>query len=856
MIIKSNSNEGLDLGGWQQEQLSRREFCEQAARFVGAVGVGTLAGDALFSPGTAEAQAGKEHAEVNPENFPQFLDAATASAVAGAFAYHVFYRGVRQGVPLGFKSAAAVNGLAFARIGALKLTGNPEAGELADEELHEIKESMLLVPALVAISDITTSELKVDVEEMFGQLFPNLTIESEKYKKPKRPRLGDDIEKWQSYLEEVNKDLTNKVAEVTAVSSVLAPLATTYPSSALANRMKGEVCHILYEQSFAIEVIQGKNQNGSELIDRDAVQQRAIERTDKYFNGPLGFSNLLLTLSANFNGALGLGDPPELFAIARHLDKPDVLLKANAFGAAISELSTLLFSKIWLNQVEANQPFTGTFLAKQVETWNSVFGTLSRLKDVSFNDGRKAAKQLQAVLAQSGEEDNEETIRALTAIAKGIPPARLQLSLRKYLERKVKWVKRFSATAEELNIHRLEGLDTQEFAQDLMNGGFKERRQAMGILKAVYEQSQDEKSTELAELIAGMVEESSISEVGVSEREIDVTPGVDGVDEQDVVGKFRAAKRILKEFEGASDGEAQSRMTDFKDMAAVLFRQKKITRRAFFLLFGGKSERGSTEPLTDEEIRSALAQADETTLRRAVQKLVDIDFKDGVEDVIPGYEQVLELGEAVKNAPKQHDSEIHFLSHSATEVAGALGTQIPAVPAIKRSSNLTIKPVVDGILKTILPQVASENPEIGLILSVVAVMIAEIGTSAFADNVAAYLYAEGGIMDQVKEQFGKDVFERYPDLEGWIITLSLKLAETAGALSKYGNGPNFSQEKCVVLVDETNAQGISIDRVELPVGDTLKNGYAALGNALLVTVSGAIIGSKIKKIASLEKMAA
>lgn len=234
---------------------------------------------------------------------------------------------------------ADVNGAAGARILALRLLGGEEGEHLAHEEAHEIAGGLLPVPILLALSDATTTQLQIDAEAIFKKV--EGTIEhTQSYRDIQRPGLGENIDVWQSHLEKVNKDIVDKTAQITAICSVFAPLGTTYTSSALANTLKKEVLHMLYEQSYALEVIQeerlhayrqaikntqhtvpkGEDQN-LEIIVKTEVHQKAAERADKLFNGPGGFSNLMVTLSSNIQGTWALGDPPEIYYAISHARK-------------------------------------------------------------------------------------------------------------------------------------------------------------------------------------------------------------------------------------------------------------------------------------------------------------------------------------------------------------------------------------------------------------------------------------------------------------------------------------------------------------------------------------------------------
>ena len=117
----------------------------------------------------------------------------------------------------------------------------------------------------------------------------------------------------------------------------------------------------------------------------------------------------------------------------------------------------------------------------------------------------------------------------------------------------------------------------------------------------------------------------------------------------------------------------------------------------------------------------------------------------------------------------------------------------------------------------------------------------EAGMSAVADNVAAYLFAEKTLLNFFKSTYGEDIFERFPKAQRIIAVTTKLLAEQAGSLTQVGNGPNFSQERCTVVMDSSNSQGISIDRSAITMPETLPHQNAFSTTANVTLVAGAII---------------
>ena len=173
----------------------------------------------------------------------------------------------------------------------------------------------------------------------------------------------------------------------------------------------------------------------------------------------------------------------------------------------------------------------------------------------------------------------------------------------------------------------------------------------------------------------------------------------------------------------------------------------------------------------------------------------------------------------------------------------ALLTQIPSVPAISRLADISI-PAINGVK-------GNETPTPAQLKRIVATLLPiEAGMSGIADNVAAYMFSRIVMMGFFERTFGHNVFKEFPDLKGNIGIIAKMIAEQAGSLTKVGNGPNFSQEKCLILHDDSNNQGISIDRVNVPMGETLpqENAFSSVANGTLVIGAIGYLWSQIDKI--------
>ncbi|PIZ75210.1 hypothetical protein CO045_02215 [Candidatus Peregrinibacteria bacterium CG_4_9_14_0_2_um_filter_41_14] len=808
----------FENGGVEDKQ--RRLFLQVAAVMVTA---------GIFMPGEVFAQDNdKEHEENNEHSdLDPILDISTAGLVLGNFVRNVIWRGAIKGHDLGPKSAIEMNLLAIARIWALNEWGGKEGEELAAEELHEIKGGLLPLPLLVLLSDITTTELKVDPERIFAAAEEAVANDnSVDYKNtPNRPDLASELVDWQKYLEVINADLANQVGKVAAITTVLGPIGTTYSSSALANNMKEDVLHILYEQSFALAITEAKASNTE--LDEPKLQQQAIARAEKMFNGPRGYSSLMLTLSANIQGAFAIGDPPEIYFALNHASSNHKeFAEAHALGLAISEAYTSALTSGWLLSTGINPLKAGSaFISGQYKTLEALAQSLAKkdLRSVSLNGGKEYLDKV--MKAANTIEDPEGK---LTAVLRNIPKAKLQLNLADYAANKADALKRNKFIRRLIAIQQKIISDPETFGKshlfEELYGAFirQDQRELEVLLTSVENSLQTGVAQELATIFKAIIDDHEF------------TPQ----DKDENTDHEELPSEIDPELAGRVN-EAQSASAQIIERLTSFSSEEQSSRfeQALKLLQAG--------PNQGENVYAALASVDEKTAAQAIKILTDLEER---EDVVAGLDDEAHAGDKAADFADHHDVP-HFLSHSAKEVLFALLTQIPSVPAIARLAKLTI------------PQLAFiEDPEKltpAELKRIIAIMLPiEAAMSGVADNVAAYLFAENVICSFFERAFGPKVYEVMPALKVRIGTITVKIAEVAGSLTKVGNGPNFSQEKCQLLIDPSSPQGVSVDRVQLPMGETLPNNnhFAAIANVTAVMGGIGYLHSLVDEVA--ETMAA
>lgn len=821
--------------------IGRRE----AIKRVGEIAVGVTGAIVAAKTGIGKAIANtlkpaneRNESEEKPVG-SKALDIGTALLVAGNFGRHVLWRGAMKGQDLGPRSAAEMNALAWMRIGALKAFGDEKTANLAGHEIHEIEGGLLPMPLLVALSDATTTELKVDAPLIFEAVKDSLEAPVE-YENIVRPEFPANISEWEKHLQQVNIDITRKTAQIAAITSVMAPLGTTYTSSALANDLKEEILRMLYEQSLALGVLDKKRAEGEKPGDEDSkvlwleetkeeVRQDAYKRADDLFNGSMGYSKLMFTLAANTQGSWGLGDPPEIYFAIDYMHEPATLLKAHAVGALNSEAYTILLNAMWLQKVGALSPQgLGEFLSAQKTTVAAIARSVSDkdLRSTSFNGNER---HVQGVLAALN--DKTDPSGKLRELLKNLPKPRIRFSLKDYLAKKAGILSGKTKRMEQIASSVIAAPEDfacsgvfSELVDAFNSGNRKEARKMIGAIEA---RLQETKAVDLSVLFEGLMdEEVAANEGGGKEGE---TPA-----EAPKAGKTHT-ERIMDEVShvlaGMDDNTRKGRVEDALEILGIGYVTGETGEKPDKRKYGA-------------EVYDALKRADEKTIAKAISQFTSVE---GHEDIVPGMDDDAALGEDVAKAREHAAGKEHapsFLSHSAKEVLWALLTQIPSVPAISRLADISI-PAINGVKE-------NETPTPAQLKCIVATLLPiEAGMSGVADNVAAYMFAKIVMMGFFERTFGQDVFKEFPALRGNIGIIAKMIAEQAGSLTKVGNGPNFSQEKCVILSDNSNRQGISIDRVNVPMGETLphKNVFSSVANSTLVFGAIGYLWRQIDEIA-------
>ncbi len=824
------------------------------------------------------------HEAIHEKDIPEWLDWGTATAVLANFVRHVGYGSAIKGIDLGPRSALEMNLIAVGRVMLLKAFGGKEGGHLGKEELHEIKGGLIPLPILVFLSDLTTTELKVNPHEIFRKVEGMMNREMN-YEDVKRPELSEGADVWREYLEKINSDIVTKTAHIAAVTTVLAPLGTTYTSSSLANTMKKDIFRMLYEQSYAMAVLEWREKmrehemkfeskspeeaSGESIIDRNEIHEAASRRAELHFNGPRGFSKLMLTLGANIQGTWLLGDPPEIYFAINYHRSPETLLAAHSIGGIYSEISTLSLNLAWLAEVRAKPlSMPGKFLQSQIDTVQALGRTVVQEPSVRMAQrmkGEDIKTRVIGALEKNGLQGAEE----LRDVLRRIPASCFQLRWKDYISKKVASLHHLNARRDDflrkvsqLNIwndhffhakiypHLFRLFQTQDTA------GLE---QAMGDIEGAL---QSAKADRIASLFAGYAERG----VHTDEFYVAVESLRGGHPDWNDEDLIREAKERATENAASPDTPGSS-----EEALGSITRAQKIIEELFgdITCFDDGESRSAramdamAKEGNSERIRQILLQTDGNTVGEALRSLTSLE---GLSDPIPGLgEEASErqgsrgrdshghhvlTGDAEKKSELMRKMEVlqGSLSHSAREVLWALLTQIPSVPGIARFAKLVL-PIAAGVKN-------GDRPTGDQLKKIISVMIfLEAGISATADNVAAYLFAENVLFSFFTGKYGDSVFLEHPQLKMKIGIIAKMIAEAAGNLTKLGNGPNFSQEKFVILESQDNAQGIDIDVQKLHMSESLphENHFAAGWDFLTCLLAIQILHGEVDALEASDK---
>lgn len=847
----------------EQSGLTRRQLLEKGMKYGLAAAVAGLVGkthlEALLKPAHHDEEPKDEespkdavaHTEASAEKTDEkeslhidTLNVLTALPVTSTFFYYV-KRGM-DGPGFGMDTILTLNGLEAGRLQALRSFGGDDGQKIAHHEAIANMKAAAMIPALMALSHYTTTSISVDIGTVFAPKKteqPENTVETPRLP---RPEFSAPVEAWEQYLEQLNRTLTTKVAELHALSSVLAPLMTTYESSSATNQGKGpsaerveqlkknvseivirnedgtvneqqtqeareqlrkrqdNILELLYEQSLARGAVDQKKtvdaqgqEIGPEQI--EAMKENARTRANELFNGPEGFTNLETTLAANIHGCIAWGDPPQLFALQKHWGKWKRILKGEAFGLLNDAFCTYTLTQKWLENAGV---VSDQSLLKEFGGAYSKMGGLT--EGMKFGKNKKSLNDF-AEEAQKAGMAGAEKIAAVVE--------KLQQPVQQYLFRKGQL---FEA---------LDNLLSPEDARMVV---------ASADAGAASYQEQQDPLAQLESFFKG----NSDSFISTEQEPQAPSESLQRMIEEIMQGIEADAEKTAKEFEQQTDQPADGIQRE----TAQQF-QSELQEAAASVETGAPADKKTIEQViarldlrSDPDIQAAGSHEE---MQQQVQKKLE-----ALASTDP--QQFAQLFESEAKLEEQHAEHHGGLSHAAKEVRDALASQLPVVDPLASIAGI-------GLAKAFrLDSGEKKSSPLMVVGAAFAAFETEKRISSLADNVAAYLYAEGLLTNILERVYGKSVLEEFPDAADMVYATALKFAEQAGALTKLGNGPNFTQERFELRKPEPSlgedpSREYVVDVKPVPF-ELFKNSYANRANRIMHGVCIAWFTHEVYKI--------
>lgn len=616
--------------------------------------------------------------------------------------------------------------------------------------------------------------------------------------------VSKDLEAWEGYFEKAQQDIVDSLSQNAATTAIFAPLTTTYSSSAIASENQANIYKRIARFRYVKDVIDVKRlevtRNSSEYIDRNQVEQLQNDAQEKaldIMNGFGGYNHLSLTLASNTNGMALIGDPPMLFYLSKH--GPSEFAELSAKGFAVSEISEIISTYAFLKRAGADvkiPEFVGSYFANQGRTLKRIGQSLTdgALRDVSFNGGRNASKEVTRILQSLEKEDISEDVRnELISKMHETPEPSIFVDPKTLVKNKIesigKW-KGFDSlreTDDDLVSEYMKVFASSDFEDfisyyaseeysDLVKSDNKEQIKAG--LKAMQKLGAKKESSKLTALLESLVlqthpDSGEYLEENESAEDDKTVPPVD------------ILMKSLTSVDARTDGKPKLKNI-FSDLMSITPEEFQKYEQA--LNNDGEDTVSNLQPEKVEKIKG----------------IYDSFSVLDNEDVRASLEDALLLAEKEEHV---HEEE-GFLTESASEVMYALTSQLPVVPSWVVMS--------EELLERSFGAKGGELSRSDVVKQIDALLAEGAGFSMTADNVAAYLFVETVMEKIMIEYYGEEFYRSDHELQEAVWTSSAMIAMVAGANSKYGNGPNLLQYD----IDK------NLDRHAISLKSTLGNPYA------------------------------
>lgn len=858
-----------------QRKINRRNFMSTATAGTAlavAYASGTFRPESVQAEQNAPLQSSPEANQVKQEekHHNSTANDVSAALIAGYFGGLV---GLAAAGKIGFgpKTALLSMGMEGARLAALKGSGDNEA---FNHDKKELTGGYSLLPVLVTFAE-TASHFRVDNDGIFKperveRLFHEVTDQNEL---PEEPQTHDNLEEWQSFLEVRKSELIKVVSENAAVTTVLAPLGTTYTSASVARESFKRVRGILNDIHFADKVVStlkpdvNADTPSTKVIYGDQIEewkQQAFNQSIDDINGIGGYLQLNIALSSNLSGAWLAGDPPNFYFIQRH---PDLALKANAAGLVMSELASAAMNYSWLKSKLGwidPKKFITEYVHNQYKTLNKLKTSFTDqdLRDVSFNGGRQNAHRLfDQIKRYQDSHPNTEVLGRIKVDQ--IPTFAFFLDPKTLISQKIEVVTQMTKDA----AAKVKGGKSKNHLIDEDYKGRFDFEDFLGFIESskiqeILEQQNPGSLNTLAGDLRKVRLDQTTSDATALIEEItnpagdeEPKPFIEQLLEIPLLSASLSTSEISKKLKNVADQtremhQLRSFRYELDTLANTYQRRKKTRGRGMDRLMkdwdarkdeidpekhlqiadqirviGEKRQRGfhTTDIIADlkslaEEIGNA-AEPEQNEMEDLYRLLGAL----GPDDLRKPFEDAVLL---TRNNRETEHHEKKLLEHQAQEVLFVLGTQLPVVPGLIHGVN-RILPKLAGV--------GENGPDLPQLKAMSAAVLGfEAVTSAFADNVAAYLFAEG-VLDDLMGNFYGEEYAGKKDLKDSVALSALFMAIAAGSLTKIGNGPT-------VTMAELDMDG---EFKDINFGKSMLNPYSVLQTLLLLGASYKFISDNL-----------
>jgi hypothetical protein len=294
---------------------------------------------------------------------------------------------------------------------------------------------------------------------------------------------------------------------------------------------------------------------------------KVMDETDVAINGPLGYSKLILLLSANIQGMLLAGDPPNVYELILH-DVKTVLNTAWA-GLGRSLGATVALNAFWKKKYNiGNSSAVGMAWDVGTDILTILSGSMKSFRDLdaSLFDNAKVAGELTALLKESDGEitpEIENIVQNINRTPFLISPRSV---LKAFQEQDYPLLKHFRTDSERV----------QEMYDQLLSGELPEEiREMIGanseyllgkdrrLLKTLIAEGRSRNIVKLVDLL-----EHAADPTRTIEDYADVDPGFEEFAES--YNESEEVKGIQRDIaESKSDEEASSHMRRLLDVASV-----------------------------------------------------------------------------------------------------------------------------------------------------------------------------------------------------------------------------------------------------------------------------------------------